>query len=449
VSSEQPWAGRRLHLIGLAGAGMSGLALLARALGARVSGSDPNDSPYLGPVRAAGIEALVGPWDPVNVPAEAEVFYGTAVTADNPERAVARERGQPELHRSVLLGQLAARRKVLAVAGTHGKTTTASMAAVALRASGLEPGYLIGGTLGATGRNAEWGGGEWLVVEADESDRSLLVLSAEIAVLLNAELDHHATFGSRLEVDAVFREYLARARRAVITARPELVALAGATPVESVVAPQAQLDGDGARFTWRGHAVSLSVPGEHNASNAVAALEACRLAGADPAAAAAGLAGFRGSARRFERLGVAESGAQIYDDYAHHPTEVSATLRAARTLAPRRLVAVLQPHLFSRTRALAGDFGVALAEADVICVLDVYHARERAEDHPGVSGRLVAEAAADAAPGRTIAWLPVFADARRFLDSELRKGDLCVLLGAGDIDGLGRELVVGEAGGMA
>jgi UDP-N-acetylmuramate--alanine ligase len=197
----------------------------------------------------------------------------------------------------------------------------------------------------------------------------------------------------------------------------------------------------GSRFAWEGHSVHVQVPGRHNALNAVAALEASRLAGADPATAAGALATFAGAERRFQRLGSTASGAQVYDDYAHHPTEVTATIEAARELEPQRLVAVFQPHLYSRTAALAREFGRALAGADAVVVLDVYPARESAADFPGVSGRLVASAAADAAGGRPVYWLPTLADAERVLRDLLVTGDVCVVMGAGDVDHLGRRLV--------
>ena len=205
--------------------------------------------------------------------------------------------------------------------------------------------------------------------------------------------------------------------------------------------PAPALDAGGSSFEWRGHAVRLAVPGAHNARNAAAALEAAVLAGADPAAAAAALADFAGAGRRFQALGTTSSGARVIDDYAHHPTEVAATIDAARTLGPRRVVAVFQPHLYSRTQRLAHEFGAALARADVAAVLDVYPARERAEDFPGVTGLLVAEAAADAAGGRQVLWLPTFDAAEPVLRGLLRDGDLCLVLGAGDVDALGRRLV--------
>jgi UDP-N-acetylmuramate--alanine ligase len=202
-----------------------------------------------------------------------------------------------------------------------------------------------------------------------------------------------------------------------------------------------ELEPGRSRFRWRGHDVRLAVPGEHNARNAAAALEACRLTGADEAALVAALADFAGAGRRFERLGATSAGAVVVDDYAHHPTEVAATIAAARSLRPLRLVACFQPHLYSRTRELYREFGAALAGADVACVLDVYPARERAEDFPGVSGLLVAEAAADAGAGRPVFWLPTLEDAERVLGPFLRPGDLLLVLGAGDVDRLGRALV--------
>jgi UDP-N-acetylmuramate--alanine ligase len=441
VSTTQPWSGRRLHFVGIGGAGMSGLALVARSLGAEVTGSDRSaGSPYLAPLRALGVEPAAG-HDAAHVPADAEVVVSSAIPADNPERAVARSRGQRELHRADLLGEITRLRRTIAVSGTHGKTTTSSMLVHALRGCGMDPSYLVGGEVRSTGANAGWGSGEWLVVEADESDRSLLKLSPEIAVVTNAELDHHATYSSLRDVNATFAAFLGLARQAVVWNRPELVALAGDVPVTPYDVPAPELREGGSRFSLDGVEVTLAVPGAHNALNAAAALTACGLAGADLAAAAAALADFSGAGRRFERLGVTASGALVIDDYAHHPTEVRATLEAARTLGARRIVAAFQPHLFSRTARAAREFGAALALADVVVVLAVYPARERAEDYPGVTGRLVAAAAADAAGGRPVAWLPGFAAAEAYLRGVLREGDVLLTLGAGDIDSLGRRLV--------
>jgi UDP-N-acetylmuramate--alanine ligase len=435
--TRDDWSSRRLHFVGIGGAGMSGLAIVAKALGARVTGSDRAESSYTDRLREQGIEPLIG-HAAGNVPAGAEIVYSTAVPPSNPER---RAGAAGELHRADLLAQIASLRRLLAVTGTHGKTTTAAMAVHALQGAGLDPSYVVGGELRSTGSNAAWGTGEWIVVEADESDRSLLKLHPEIAILTNAELDHHSTYASRLDLEETFRIFMARAgERAVVWNRPALRALC---PRDAVTydAPDPVLSPTGARFQWQGIEVALAVPGAHNAINAAGALTAAALAGADPQRAGAALADFSGARRRLERLGETVGGVAVYDDYAHHPTEVAAAIAAARTLEPRRLVAVFQPHLYSRTRALAREFGAALAVADLAAVLGVYPARERAEDFPGVDGHLVAAQAADAAGGRQVAWLPSFEDARLWLGSTVREGDLCLMMGAGDIDALGRSLV--------
>jgi UDP-N-acetylmuramate--alanine ligase len=439
---ERPWAGRRIHLIGVGGAGMSAYARAAHALGAQVSGSDWSPSVYLESLEADGVLTATIGQDAASLPdsGDVEVFYSSAVAPDNPERVAARRHGHRERPRADLLGELTALRRTIAVAGAHGKTTTASMLVHALRAAGLDPGWLIGSSVGEGLANARWGAGEWLVVEADESDRSMLALDVDIAVVTNVELDHHATFGSEAELREDFRAFLAGAEQAVVWDRPSLLELR-AGPVVAYDAPAPELTPGGSRFVWRDIEVRVAVPGVHNARNAVGALEAARLAGADPRAAVTGLGGFRGAGRRFQTVGVTARGARVVDDYAHHPTEVAATLEAARTVGGGRLVAVFQPHLFSRTAQLAGDFGRALARADVVAVLEIYPARERAEDYPGVSGLRVAEAAADAAGGRPVMWLPRFEDAQPVLASLLSEGDLCVVMGAGDVDVLARRLV--------
>jgi len=420
--SDRPWSGRRLHVLGIGGAGMSAYALAALALGAEVTGSDQADSPYAREVRAAGIPVAIG-HDPANLPAgpRVEVVASSAVPAANPELVAARERGLPVRSRAELLAQLTALRRTIAVAGAHGKTTTSSMIAHVLLGCGMDPGYLIGGVLRTTGANGAWGTGEWLVVEADESDGSFLDLDVDLAVVTNVELDHHARWGSLEELRAAFARFEARAGRVVAWEEPADVALA---------------DG-GSTFTWRGHAVRLAVPGLHNARNAAAALEAARLAGAGEAEAVAAIATFAGAGRRFERLGRTASGALVVDDYAHHPTEVAATIAAARTLGePGRVVAVFQPHLYSRTRELAQEFADALAAADRAAVLDVYPARERAEDFPGVSGATIA----DRAPAHVIS-TPAFADVVDTVAPDLRAGDVLLVMGAGDVQRLGHALV--------
>jgi UDP-N-acetylmuramate--alanine ligase len=437
----RPWAGRRIHLVGVGGAGMSAYARAVHALGAEVSGSDAAESEQTRALASEGVLAAAIGHDAGNLPSgdDVELYFSSAVPAANPERAAARERGLREAPRAALLGELSALRRTIAVAGTHGKTTTASMLVHALRAAGLDPGWLVGAPVGGGLPNAHWAPGEWLVVEADESDRSMLSLKVEVALLTNAELDHHGTFSSLGELRRDFRALLAGASAAVVWDRPELLELASGDAV-AYAPEELELTPGGSRFRWRGEQVTLAVPGAHNATDAAGALEAARLAGAEARPAIAALAAFSGAGRRFQRLGASAGGADVYEDYAHHPTEVAATLRGARTLEHRRLVAVFQPHLFSRTALLARDFGAALAHADITVVLDVYPARERAEDFPGVSGLLVAEATADSAGGRPVYWLPGFAAAERVLGGMLTAGDLCVVMGAGDVDRLARRL---------
>jgi UDP-N-acetylmuramate--alanine ligase len=448
---EAPFAGRSLHFIGIGGAGMSGLALVARSLGARVSGSDQADSPAIARLRAAGIDAAVG-HDAANLPAGAEVVVSTAIGQDNAELSAARAAGAVELHRADLLGELSRMKRTIAVSGAHGKTTTASMAAHALRGAGRDPAFLIGGDLRSAATNAAWGEGEWAVVEADESDRSFLKLARDVAVITNIELDHHSTYAGLAELEEAFAEFAAPAGLRVVGPEvdPGVAGEALRTGTDDQLAPGEGLRGErvellpgGSRFEVEGVAVALRVPGRHNVLNALAALAACRAAGLELGEAAAALADFDGAGRRFEEHGRTPGGALVYDDYAHHPTEVRATLEAARTLAAAddlRLVACFQPHLYSRTRALAREFGRALALADLVVVVDVYRARERPEDFPGVSGLLVARAAADAAGGRPVWWLPELAAAERVLGAELGERDLLVTLGAGDVDRVARGL---------
>jgi len=433
-----PFSGRALHFVGIGGAGMSGLALVASQLGATVTGSDLAESSYCTPLRAAGIEPLIG-HDAANVPEGAELVVSTAIPEDNPELAAAREAGARVFHRGELLGELSRMKRTIAVGGTHGKTTSASMAALALLESGREPAFLIGGELRAAGTNAAWGTGEWAVIEADESDRSFLELGRNVAVVTNVELDHHATYASLGELEEAFEEFAAPAGVRVLGPGVDLPGEAVRFGLDD--ADGLELTPGGSRFVVDGVEIELQVPGEHNVLNALAALAALRVAGVPPAEAAPGLAKFTGAGRRFEQHGRTPAGALVYDDYAHHPTEVRATLAAARTLEPRRLVACFQPHLYSRTQMLAREFGRALALADLIVVLDVYRARERPEDFPEVSGYLVAQAAADAGAGRSVWWMPRLDDAERSLRGELTEGDLLLTLGAGNVDELARRLV--------
>jgi len=460
--------GRRLHFIAIGGAGMSGLALVCHRLGAEVSGSDRADSTYLERLRDAGIEARIG-HDGERVPPDAEVVVSTAVPDDNPELVVARERGQRLLHRGELLAELCAQRRLLAIAGTHGKTTTAAMCVWALRETGADPAFFLGGELPGAGpdggaTNAGWGEGEWVVAEADESDASFLQLRPEIALITNLELDHHSRWSSLGELAEAFAAFAAPAAAVVAGADVELPGQEGRRLIRFALAPPgrpamrgADLVGEGigptpeggTRFRARGGGVdaevTLRVPGRHNAANALAALGGMAAAGFDAAGCAAALGGFPGVARRLELKGEV-NGARVYDDYAHHPTEVSATLEAARDLGPRRLIAAFQPHLYSRTKALADELGAALSAADEVAVLDVYPAREQPVGPlEGVSGLMVAKAAADRSGGRPVWWVPTAEAAAQALQPRLGEGDVLITIGAGDIHRLADALVDGGA----
>lgn len=430
--NEQTWNGRELHFIAIGGAGMSGLALVCAELGARVTGSDRAESSYLGRVRDAGIEAVVG-HDPQAVPPGAEIVVSSAIPESNPELARARERGQRVIRRGELLAELCSHKRLIAVAGAHGKTTTAGMLAWMLSDAGFFLGGELPGTEGVGAANARWGSGEWVIAEADESDASFLELAPEIAVITNVELDHHARWSSRAELLEAFRGFAAGAKGLALLADPDLDSIAGE---QQAIRFDAEVPGPQLR---------LAVPGVHNQLNARAALAAIELAGLGPLAdpLIPRLESFPGIGRRQERKG-SRNGAEIYDDYAHHPTEVAATLAALRELGPKRLIAVFQPHLYSRTKALAGRFGAALAGADEIAVLDVYAAREEpVGDLAEVSGLDVARAAADHAPGRPVWWLGDAGNAARALGPRLREGDLLVTIGAGDVTRLADDLAAG------
>jgi UDP-N-acetylmuramate--alanine ligase len=416
------WPSRRLHFIGIGGAGMSGLALVCAELGASVTGSDRRESSYMERLRAAGLDPIVG-HDAANLPEGAEVVVSTAIGADNPELALARERGVEPIHRGALLAELCAEKRLIAVAGTHGKTTTTAMLVWALRGLGADPAFFVGGEVpglgpGGEAANAGWGSGEWVIAEADESDGSFLDLKPEIAVVTNIEMDHHSRWGSVAELRAAFAEFTAGARAVV---RPE----------------DSELE------------IELAVPGQHNLLNARAAVLAAQAAGFEPAKVAAALADFPGVKRRLELKG-SRDGVRIYDDYAHHPTEVRAALSALREQGSGRLIAVFQPHLYSRTKAFGVEFGAALALADEVVVLDVYPAREQpVGELAGVSGLQVAQAAAERMGGRRVFWLPdPKADAlARLLDRNHAVGvveQVLVTIGAGDVFKLGEALVSRE-----
>ncbi|HET7760110.1 MAG TPA: Mur ligase domain-containing protein [Gaiellaceae bacterium] len=399
----QPLAGRRLWFVGVGGAGMSALALVAREWGAEVGGSDRARSSYVERLEEAGIPVAIG-HDAANVPDGAEVIVSSAIAPDNPEVTRARVKKK----RAELLAELVALRPSIVVAGAHGKTTTSAMIAFVLDRLGRDPAFLIGGEIPQLGGNARAGEG-WLVAEGDESDRTLELLAPEVAVLTNVELDHHATFASEAEVRELFERWLQRAPQRVLGYELE--------PVE----------------------LELGVPGEHNRRNAATAIAALELADVAREDATRVLPEFTGAGRRFELRGEA-AGVRVYDDYGHHPREIEATLAAARSRANGgRVLVVFQPHLYSRTRHLAHDLARSLAAADVVAVTKVYAARE--EPVPGVEGSLVAQALAAERPGMAVAWTPELEDAVRFLVRRARRGDLVLTIGAGDVERAGEMLL--------
>jgi UDP-N-acetylmuramate--alanine ligase len=388
-SPSQPLAGRRLWLAGVGGAGMSGYALLARAWGAEVAGWDRVETPYLRHLEGVMIE--ISPEPPVP-PTGWESYVSSAFAG--------RVDGRP---RADLLAELVSLRRSIVVAGAHGKTTTSAMIAFCLDRLGLDPAFLIGGDVPQLGGNARAGSG-WLVVEGDESDRSVAALRPEIVVLLNVDLDHHTMFASRAEVESFFEEWIREVPHVVRAEKLEAVAL------------------------------ELAVPGEHNRRNAAAALAALELAGVDRARAEAALAGFRGAGRRFELVGEA-SGVAVYTDYGHNPAKVAAALAAAREVNGGRLLVLFQPHLYSRTRHAVRELAAALAGADVAAVSDVYAARE--QPLAGVDGKLVVDALSELRPGMEVGWTPALPDGARFLARRARAGDLVLTVGAGDVDRAG------------
>jgi len=451
-------AGDRVHLIGIGGAGMSGVARILLARGVSVSGSDVKDSPVVLALRALGARVHVG-HDPAQLPAApAVVVISTAIRATNPELAAARERGLPVLHRAQALAALAAGRRLVCVTGTAGKTTTTSMLTVALQHCGLDPSFAVGGELASSGAGAHEGTGEVFVVEADESDGSFLGFCPQVAVVTNVEADHLDHYGSVAAYVAAFEDFLGRiAPGGTLVAcaeDPGCAALADTAQRRGIrvrrygpAGADARLlevrpDGTGTQVLLEHagvqHRLRLAVPGAHMALNALAALLAGLELGAQVQPLLDGLAGFDGVRRRFEFRGRA-AGVAVYDDYAHHPTKVAAQLRAAREVVGDlgRVLVAFQPHLYSRTRVFAAGFGQALALADEVVVLDVYGAREDPE--PGVSGALVAEAVP--LPPERVHYVPRWAQVPEVLARLARPGDLVLTMGAGDITVLGPEVL--------
>jgi UDP-N-acetylmuramate--alanine ligase len=431
---------------------MSAIALVLRDMGHQVSGSDLKDSPVAERLRSRGITVAVG-HAPGNVADIDAVTYSPAVQPENPELAEARRRDIRVVPRSEMLAAICATRRCLAVSGTHGKTTTASMLSLILVEAGLRPSFVIGADVNEIGTNAVWDTGEWLVVEADESYGTFRAITPDLAVLTNVEPDHLDFYGTFDVLRGAFADFVAGARLGSVVCAddPEAAAIGrehsatsvGSDPGSTYVMEHLDLQRSSVSFSLRGPegelgTITMGVPGLHNARNGATAVVAALQAGAPFTAAQAALARFAGVTRRFEFRGDA-NGVTFVDDYAHLPAEVRAALATARTGGWDRVVAVFQPHRFTRTAALASEFGSAFTDADVLVVTDIYSAGERPV--PGVSGRLVADAVRDQDPRLPVSYVAGWEELRQTVAATLRPGDLCLTLGAGDLTQLPDQLL--------
>jgi UDP-N-acetylmuramate--alanine ligase len=445
-----------VHFVGIGGAGMSGIARILLARGVPVSGSDRRDTPTLLALRALGARVQLG-HDPAHLGEADTVVVSTAIREDNPELAAARARGLRVLPRAVALAAVMAGKRSVAVAGTHGKTSTTSMLTVAVQACGADPSFAIGGDLNESGSNAHAGRGDVFVAEADESDRSFLLLAPYGAIVTNVEADHLDNYGDLAAVEAAFDRFLGTVEPAgfvVLCADdPGAARLRGVPTPARVRTYGTAEDADlrlldievGADTTaWTAvldgevlGRVQIRVPGEHMARNSAAALLAGLELGLPAEGLITGLGRFGGVHRRFELKG-AVHGVRVYDDYAHHPTEVAAQLRAARAVADGgRVVVAFQPHLYSRTREFAAGFGEALGLADEVVVMDVYGARE--DPVPGITGAMVADAVP--LPAEQVLFEPSWSAAAPALAERARPGDLVITMGAGNVSMVGPEVL--------
>jgi UDP-N-acetylmuramate--alanine ligase len=456
--------GRRVHVVAAGGSGMSAIATVLAGLGHQVTGSDAADGPYLRHLMATGLDVRVGHHPDLARRAEV-VVRSTAVPDSDPEVEAARQAGLPVWRRADVLAAICRLRRTVAVSGTHGKTTTSAMAAAAMRAAGLHPSVILGGEVVGWGPGAVWDPeGEWLVVEADESDGTFVELGAEVAVVTSVEPDHLEFYGGFEGLEAAFERFVAEAQGPVVLCadEPGAARLARARPAgrgpvwfygssagADFEVGEVELSRTRASFqvSHRGRTdrVDLAVPGRHNVLNATAALAAATAAGAEWDSARAGLAGFRGVARRFEWKGQA-AGVDFVDGYDHLPAEVVAAIATARAGGWSRVVAVFQPHRYSRTEALAPQFASAFDGADEVVVTGIYPAGEA--PRPGVSGRLIVDAVAarrgsgssGSEPPR-LHYAEDLDQAEVLLARLLRSGDVCLTLGAGDISALAGRLM--------
>ncbi len=457
MPAEPPGPSSAIHVVGIGGAGMSAVARVLTQMGYRVTGSDQRASPVTERLAASGIGVSIG-HSAENLGDAAVVTASPAIPPDNAELAAARARGLVVIARPELLALVASARRSVAVAGTHGKTTTASMLTLALDAAGMRPSFLVGADVGDLGTNGSLREGAWMVLEADESYGAFSALAPDMTVLTSVEPDHLDHYGTLGALRGAFARLLgATSGPSLVNAdEPGAASLGAAAGAASVGEDPAadyrlvdvELAADSSRFSLVGPGgplgtVRLETPGRHNVANAALAMAAALEIGAPFEAAAAALARFAGAPRRYEHRGEA-GGVRFVDDYAHLPGEVAAILATARLGGHRRVVAVFQPHRFTRTAALAGQFAHAFDGADVLVVTDVYPAGE--PPIAGVSGRLVADAVAAANPGLALHYAPTRDELASVVASLLEPGDLCLTLGAGDLTALPDELMAGRRG---
>ena len=446
-----------VHVVGIGGVGMSAIATVLVKMGHTVSGSDLKSSPGLERLRGLGVQVKVG-HSSDNVPEGVDaVTVSTAIPQNNPEIGVAQAHGTPVLRRAEMLSAIASTRRTIGVAGVHGKTTTSSMLALVLRDAGMHPSFIIGGDVNDIGSGGLWDDGEWFVVEADESDGTFLELGAEAAIVTSIEPDHleywggfdalRDAFGRFLQLATGPRVACADDEEAARVGRANGATTYGTAPDADYRMVDVRTARTGVRFRVE-HAgsemgeIHLPVPGAYNALNGCAALVMGVLVGAPFEAAKSALGRYAGVARRFQFRGERD-GVTFVDDYAHLPGEVRAALRAAQDGGWDRVVCVFQPHRYSRTEELWQDFGDAFVDADLLIVTDIYSHNE--PPRPGVTGKLIVDAVTEAEPGKRVVYLPSRSDLAGTVRKLLRRGDVCLTLGAGDLTHLPDELLAPES----